>query len=231
MKSKVLLYTIISFIVLTLYSVSVSCQSNEDNYSIKNRWTLKASVSRYKTVFAYGNIFDVGDFWREEENERKLNFKIETNYGVNKFVEIGIYTGFQRYEYEFLNGDTTYLISEDYLDTIYGLSSSLAKSSAPLFGININLHILPFLVDTNICRWDLYLTAKYGGYYFSHKEHYNNNDFIKKYRQEYGLGAGFAYHFRNVMGIFAECCVGQFSLTPLYVEQNFCFRTGISLKF
>ena len=167
------------------------------------------------------------------------NFKVEANYGINKFIELGIFTGFQHYEwlhYEWLDEDFLY--------------DELNESFAPLFGVNANFHILPFLVPAKECRWDLYLTAKYGGCYLPHKELDMPEFEYSKYRHEYGLGLGAGYYFKNIIGIFAEGALGQFfyfykenrilvydptvpsggRLLKLN-DSNFRFRIGIAAKF
>ena len=231
MKPKILLITPIAIITFLLCSLSVNAQE-EYNYSIKNRWTIKASYSRYKTAF-WGDIFvHIGDNFIPDKMRGMSNFKVETNYGINKFIEVGIYTGFQHYEW-----------LEDYSsDIIYERN----RSFAPLFGVNANFHILPFLVQSEKCRWDLYLTTKYGGCYLPHTE-IDQPDFpYKKYRQEYGLGIGAGYYFKNIIGIFAEGSLGQFYyfckfqkayLMPDghlkwvdYTDSNFRFRIGIAAK-
>ena len=226
MNSKNLLFLCIALIFITLFSFSLNAQTDEYNYSVKNRWTLKASISRYKTAFE-GDVFAfVGDNTPVIQNRKMVNFKVETNYGISKFIEIGIYTGFQHYEWVGKDGVIIYQ------DSILTLTEyEMQTGFAPLFGVNINFHILPFLVKSEEGRWDLYLTTKYGGCYLPHKEWdvaYNTDS---KYRHEYGLGIGAGYYFKNIIGLFAESSVGQFSYFPRYAESNFRFRIGIAAKF
>jgi len=111
------------------------------------------------------------------------------------------------------------------------------RGFAPLFGVNANFHILPFLVKSKDCHWDLYLTAKYGGCYLPHVEFEDaDNDYpYGKYRHEYGLGIGICYYFKNIIGLYAEGAVGQFSFYPnpflVDSESNLSFRIGRVLKF
>jgi hypothetical protein len=221
MKSKFFLFPS-AFIVFLLCSLSVSAQTDEYNYSVKNRWTVKASYSRYKTAYNDVVVSHIGDKFDSWQNHKMSNFKVETNYGINKFIELGVFIGFQHYEWMKL-GEIVYQDS-----TLTAWDAELQPGFAPLFGVNVNFHILPFLVKSKECRWDLYLTTKYGGCYLPHKESPDNPD--GKYRQEYGLGMGAGYYFKNIVGIFAESSVGQFSYFPRNVDSNFRFRIGIAAK-
>ncbi|MCL2041870.1 MAG: hypothetical protein FWG84_07520 [Bacteroidales bacterium] len=219
-KNRSFPFILLVFIILPLFSLNA--QTDEYNYSVKNRWTLKASYSRYKTAYDYGVFVSTGDFFDVWQNRKMSNFKVETNYGVNRFIETGIYTGFQHYEWVNLD------------EVKVGEEVPYRESFAPLFGVNLNFHILPFLVPSEKCRWDLYLTAKYGGCYLPHREWEtsdNSFDTDSKYRHEYGLGIGAGYYFKNIIGLFAESSVGQFSYFPRYAESNFRFRIGVAAKF
>jgi len=223
------------FIVLMIISLNlvlVKAQTNDYQYSVKNRWTIKASISSYKTAFWGNASAHIGDFFITSQNRKMANFKVEANYGVNRFIEIGVFTGFQHYEW-----------LEDYSSD---LAEEINRSFAPLFGVNASFHILPFFVKSKKCRWDLYLTTKYGGCYLPHKE-IDQPDFPhSKYRQEYGLGIGIGYYFKNIIGFFAEGSVGQYFYFQRFKrgivvgnslefkdfsDSNFSFRIGIAAKF
>ena len=229
MKTKKLLFTFIAIIAVLLYSPLINAQANNSVYSIKNRWTIKASVSQYRTAFDGDPFMYVGDFFYNDLNRRMINFKVETNYGITKFMEIGFFTGFQHYEWINENSETKNL------------------SFAPLFGANLNFHVLPFFVKSPKCNWDLYLTAKYGGCFLPHKEWESPSNPYSKYRHEYGLGLGIGYYIKNIIGIFVEGSIGQFALFPSMLkvividyqytkittsaaESNFSFRIGIAAK-
>lgn len=223
----------ILIVYFTVYSFSAVAQVENCNYSIKNRWTIKASLSRYKTAFDLDNkgyaIVSIGDFFQDRQNHKMVNFKLETNYGITKFIEVGIFAGFQHYEW--LNEIGVIEIESD----VFIPKFELKKSFAPLFGANINFHVLPFLLKSQKCYWDLYLTAKYGGCYLPYKE-WSTSDFLYgKYRQEYGLGVGVCYYIKNIIGFFAEGSIGQFAFFPNFngvsgSESNLSFRIGIAAK-
>ena len=228
MKPKILLFTFTALIVLLLSSLSVDAQTDEYNYSIKNRWTVKASYSRYKTAYNDVVFAQIGDFFEVWQNVKMTNFKVEANYGINKFIETGIYTGFQCYEW-LIPGE----LIEEVDDIPYFGDTEFRKCYAPLFGVNMNFHVLPFLVKSEACCWDVYLTTKYGGCYIKHTEEEWMIPFRPpqgKYRHEYGIGLGAGYYIKNIIGIYAESSVGQFSYFPKYAESNFRFRIGIAAK-
>jgi len=245
MKTKKTLFASVALVTLLLCSFSVHGQINDSMYSIKNRWTVKASISRYRTAFNNGACFmHVGDFFDILQHRMLANFKVEANYGINKFIEVGCFTGFQHYE--------CLQILENEIDEETGVVIGIGgfkESFAPLFGVTLNFHILPFFVKSQKCYWDLYLTAKYGGCYLPYKE-YEAPDFdypYSKYRHEYGLGLGISYYIKNIMGFFIEGSVGQFALFKSHfemslsngqflktstsgAESNFSFRVGIAAK-
>ena len=222
-------------------SLLVNGQINDYNYSIKNRWTIKSSISRYRSAFQHDVFMFVGDFFDFSANRKKVNFKVETNYGVNKFIELGLFIGFQHYEYLSKTGEFIEIEPDSFIE-VYDLQ----KSFAPLFGATANFHILPFFIKSKSCHWDLYLTAKYGGCYLPHYEMDFTDNPYSRYRQEYGLGLGVSYYIKNIIGFYAEASIGQFAFFPGYVsknfygpycrtstssaESNFSFRIGVAAK-
>jgi len=226
-KNPLIIFILLMFIILQ--TLSVNEQINNYNYSVKNRWTVKASISSYQTAFKGDVLAFVGDNFNPTNMRKMANFKVEANYGINKFIEIGVFTGFQHYEW-----------LKDYSE------ETKNKSFAPLFGVNANFHILPFFVKSKSCRWDLYLTTKYGGCYLPHKEIEHPDFQYSKYRHEYGLGLGISYYIKDIIGIFVEGSVGEYFFFKRFdyavlqgssfvfkdlTDSNFSFRIGIAAKF
>ena len=222
MKTQFHVLTIGLILLLVLLSNSVSCGIDDSiqNYSIKHRWTIKTTVAAYKCWDQDFADVVVGDF-EQAVNVNRANFRMEANYGINKYIEIGIFAGFQHYVYEYPIGE------EEANDTIFSYAI-LKKSYAPVFGINVNFQLLPLFVAEKSCRWDVYLITRYGGCLLPHKEFNYNND--KRYRQEYGVGTGIAYYFGNRIGVNSEFLLGNFSYFHRYVDSKFSFRFGISCK-
>ncbi|MDR1793233.1 MAG: hypothetical protein LBR36_07340 [Bacteroidales bacterium] len=119
------------------------------------------------------------------------------------------------------------------------------RSLSPTFGVQVNFHLLPFLSKNKNCRWDLYLTAKYGAAYliqWNTKEYiadgyaYNEGEPIwrdfnySRYRHEFGVGVGGGVYFRDFFGLYAEGMVGQYSYFPEIFRCNLSFRGGMMFK-
>jgi len=228
MKTKYSLTLFLVLMSIVLQTLSVNGQTNDYNYSVKNRWTVKASISGYKTAFGDAVFAFVGDNFLIAKQRNMTNFKVEANYGINNFIELGIFAGFQHYEW------------------LHWTSVTRNESFAPLFGVNANFHILSFFVKSKKCYWDLYLTTKYGGCYLPHKEIEDTEFLCRKYRHEYGLGLGVSYYIKNIIGIFAEGSIGQYFFFKRFEsyfvqngklvkkdfsDSNFSFRIGIAAKF
>lgn len=185
--------------------------------SVKNRWTIKASVSGYK-CWDKDLFIMFGDFERDN-NVRRVNFRLEADYGLTKHLEVGLFAGFQDYKYvkilEAMNPEETFAI--------------MKRTVAPTFGVGLNFHLLPIFVEEKNCRWDLYLTAKYGGCFLPHVEVDELDDVRTHYAHEYGAGLGIAYYIRNRAGFFAEFMFGNYSYFS-NVQSSSNFRAGITFK-
>jgi hypothetical protein len=181
--------------------------SQAQNYSIKNRWNVKAGYSRYGN-----NTYAIS-----KKNSAKTvqqgssNFRIEGNYGIISCLELGLYAGIMTYPVQSIT-----IAQGFYSDTMgYRLEIEYSPDEmetviAPTFGLNVNFHILPLFVKKEDCRWDLYISAKYGGCFFA-REQYPLQMFNRSYKHEYGAGIGGSVYFWKVFGLFAECSFGQYS--------------------
>ena len=216
------------FLIALLFPLSVYCQQ----YSVKNRWNIKASFSAYKTFrkdlpFMYiGNVDEMELVWA-----KKSNVRVELNYGILNCLEVGVYGGFMNYQgYLFCYDDNENLVDIKF-----------PQCYVPTFGVNVNFHILPLFVKNKKCRWELYIMAKYGGcYLIQWEDPYgiplpDDDPFaepnLKKYRHEYGVGIGGGVYFWNFFGMYFETSFGQYSYWPDILSDNFCCRYGIEFKF
>ena len=217
------------FVLVVLVFVFLSFSYGQ--YSIKNRWNTKLSVSCNRTNEDGGDYFAEIDGIKLHPIRFRFNVRAECNYGVLNWLELGGYLGYIRYQ------NLLYSFKDDKYRTAF----------APTFGVNANVHLLPFFVKNKDCRWEWYLTAKYGGAYlinhipFRSKGYtFNSNNGIgqeleiicgaERYRHIYGIGMGGGVYFKNVFGLYTEVMAGQYSYFPEIVKSPFTIRVGMEFK-
>lgn len=212
---RILVFLTFLFVILSF--------GHAQNYSNKNRWNTKLSLSVNKTNKIYSQRDLLTGF------KPRLNVRTECNYGVLNWLELGCYLGFMRHQTE----------------------HGPCIAFAPTFGMNVNVHLLPFWVKNKDCRWELYLTAKYGGAYLinysptpydaihiypSASRGYDSSFFYAEpnynhYRHEFGVGIGGGVYFWDVFGIYFETLVGQYSYFPELFNSYYTIRAGVEFKF
>jgi len=164
---------------------------------INGRWNLKAGYSRYETgTFQNGKMLKTG------------NYRIEGNYGVTNYIELGTYLGFQKIEIPSINWTDSSVIDNSFVN--------------PLYGINANLHLFPFIIHQKDFRFDLYVTGKFGGVYYNTPDNY----YLHGNMVEYGIGGGASFYIWDHLGLYAEYCYGKY-----YFRDNKNFRYGLTFKF
>lgn len=213
----------ILFVLLGTVSNNVFCGTADTTVgcSVKNRWTIKGSFSGYLCFDRESRVM-FGDFERMN-NASRVNFRLEANYGFCKYMEIGLYAGFQHYKYVKIL-DTFYSSLDEMM-----FNGEFRSMIAPTFGTTLNFHILPIFVKEKNCRWDLYLSAAYGGCYLPHLEFESMDHYYSHYSQEYGIGMGISYYIKNRAGFFAEYRWGNFSFFS-NVHSTSNFRAGFTCK-
>jgi hypothetical protein len=207
-------------------------------YHIYNRWNIKLSASAHRS-----NEVDIPFITMQDDPQMvfrpRLNARVECNYGVLGWVEMGAYVGFMRHL-------ATQREVIDQQNQIFAYPD-IIMAFAPNFGAIVNFHLLHFWVKKNDCRWELYLTAKYGAAYLVKWMGYNNNYGVlrisypvrplwvdpnySRYRHEFGVGIGGGVYFWNLFGVYFEGMVGQYSFFPDMFRSNFSVRAGIEFKF
>jgi hypothetical protein len=187
MKKQSLILIVFIFSCLTL---------DAGDYYIKNRWTVKASTASYPGLLVtnHGQKLSYG------------NYRVEANYGLLNFLEIGGYLGYSRL--------TSYLpVTGPFISE---------NQNTPFFGVNLNLQLLSFIVKRPDFRFDLYLLGRYGGVYYSSPENYYP---YKGFLFQYHHGVGLAFYVRKHIGIFGEYSVG------ILAKSSGNLRYGLCVKF
>ena len=147
--------------------------------------------------------FKVGILTTPSESSNPLNIRIEGNYGIFPFMEAGIYAGYNRFwAFKFPEG------------------GSALKRNGLNYGLNVNIHLLPFLVKQEDFRIDLYASAKAGRYQVFAPEGYVLGN-RKTSGYDYGFYGGLAFYPLKHIGLFGEY---GFGTAP---ELNF----GLTFKF
>ncbi len=217
-------------LILLLLAFFVLSVNYAQNLTVKNRWNIKASYSAYKTYDKDFPFMYIGDVDKMElVYKKKSNVRVELNYGVLNCLEVGVYGGFMNYRGYILYDATP-------------IDIRWKECYAPTFGVNVNFHILPLFVKNEKCRWELYVTAKYGGCYLINWGEGENlvplpdnqpyaDPNLNKYRHEYGIGIGGGVYFWNLFGMYFETSFGQYSYWPDLLSDRFCCRYGIEFKF
>ena len=215
------------YILLAVLGISFSSFSYGQNYSVKNRWSTKLSVSFNRTNEHNDPFIELFS----HPIQSRHNMRAECNYGVLDWLELGGYLGYMRYN------NARYFFREP----MYRIAF------APTFGINANVHLLPFLGAKKDCRWEWYLTAKYGGAYLINHVEFGTKGITfssngvgeefdiyclpNRYRHIFGVGMGGGVYFWNVFGLYAEVMGGQYSYFPEICRSDWTARVGIEFKF
>lgn len=201
MKTKFQFKKIIFLLIVsTLLTFNVSGQ---DSY-IKNRWNFKIGYARYKT----GSYIFKGS---ERKAETVGNYRIEANYGLLNYLEVGAYFGYSKFEFFEITSS---------VDSIFSIKTK--NYNTPFYGINLNFHIFPFLIKRDDFRFDLYVTGKYGGLFFTTPDYY----YLHGHVHEFGIGGGFSFYIWKHLGLYIEYSYGKY-----HYEDNSNLRYGITLKF
>lgn len=196
---------------LTLIAFMFVCLlNNAQNMNEEN----KASFHQYYFRFGYSHYPK-----RDERSSIVPALRAELNYGINRYIETGLYAGMGILE-----------------ALIYKTPSSAYGRIKPIFfyGMNTNFHLVPLILKNDNFRFDGYIATKFGGHYCNiPKGNYpaGGNMF------EYGVGMGVAYYLKRTMGIFAEFSYGYYDYfdEKAFIRYEpvppYALRYGLTMKF
>ncbi|MDR0368554.1 MAG: hypothetical protein LBH82_05370 [Bacteroidales bacterium] len=211
------IFIIISILLGSLSGTTLSAQ---ESY-LKKRWNIKLSCAPYAKNYNK----TVSSNYEKLKADYTADFRLEGNYGVLNFLEVGTYLGYAQYRHAIF--------------TLYDNDNSLVGAVSQdghflSYGVQGNLHIFPFFIKMPDFRFDLYVTAKYGG-----RSSLTSKDY--PYEHEWATGLGFAFYFAKHAGIFAEYSFGKFyikdSIRPIayktlpFFPSKSIVRAGLSIKF
>ncbi len=145
---------------------------------------------------------------RKDMIPKANQFRASVNYGILNFAEIGVYLG-----------------GSDYLQFSQPPNNDIRDAYAPVYGINANAHLLPFLVKKEDFRFDLYLTTKFGGFYCSG----NEIEYFQGAYWQYFIGGGLAFYPTKHIGVFAE--YGYENRAIYNGLSHNAMQIGVALKF
>lgn len=185
-----------STFILIAY-LSLCLVTNAQNSNIKNQWNLKVGYASYPGVYFSnsGVKFTIG------------NYRIEANYGILDFLEVGGHLAYSRYASQFI---------------VLGQGPLYKHLNVPYFGLNVNFHPLSFLIKKPDFWFDFYLLGRYGGcYYASPDDYVPEKGFYSQIRH----GGGLAFYITKHFGLYAE---GSFNNVD-YDQWN--IRGGLSFRF
>lgn len=177
--------------ILTMLFLSTGVYAQDKSF-IKDRWTINASV-----------IPDQKSPGRTPRHE----FKLSAHYGVNKFLESGLYIGTAKYFY----------MIDDY--------NSLGIGDKILYGVSAKAHLLPFVIDAEDFRFDLYLNTRIG------VDHYPETMLpgISGNTFRFHGGAGLAFYPFKHLGLFTE--YGYDNHGILDATDHWSWEFGVVYKF
>jgi len=161
-----------AFLVICLITIPFIKIFTQETY-IKNRLSFKLGNAQYKSPLSDGTF------------RTYAIPKLEANYGINKYAELGIYTGF--------NWES----SQSVMPNIYWN-----------YGINANFHILPFFIKQADSRFDLYISGKLGGIRPLGENTYNP---YHPLWSDYGIYGGVVFYPLDHIGAFIEYGKGSFT--------------------
>ena len=173
------------------------------NSLIKGRYNFKLGYTSYPEEYSHSH--------------RIPNYRLQADYGLLDYLEVGIYTGYSRFSCYNLAGGGDY-----------------GRPAKTLFyGVNLNFNPLTFAIKADDFRFDTYLTAKFGGHYKFIPKNYS----LPRHMTEYSVGIGAAFYIWKHIGVFAEYNYGYFDYfktiyNPSQIPtSSSMLRFGIAYKY
>jgi opacity protein-like surface antigen len=160
------------------------------------QWQLKVSGKPVKSESSIGHTL-----WHAN---------VQAGFMLNRHFETGISFGLQQvYKLQIPPDNIPFLVKDNRLR----------------FEAVANLHLLPFLIDSEKLRFDLYLAGKTG------LQIIESPDTRKNARTSFFLGAGAAYYLFRQIGVFAEYGYRNSSESIRGEDKRSGFMAGVAIRF
>ncbi len=189
---------IILVILIVLASIKLGYAQNP---YLNERLSLKLGHSQTPKFTDWSNDIKMG------------NIRLETNYMFLNFIESGLYLGYSNFR------NIEQPSSTSQTSTFF----SSYQSNALFYGLNTNIHLLPFFVGNKKIRVDLYIGAKMGliSIIATENSMFHGNNF------DYGLLGGANYFITKKWGVYVEYGISK---RLNLKETEPCLRYGIVVK-
>lgn len=183
-----------TFIVLSILLIFTCYSVHAEKLSSNN--ISNDTLKSYKMGDYMNNrlIFKIG-------LSKPLRFNAELNYTFLDILEVGFYTGVDRFVakrdpdsiYVDDSGETK-LVFDGYVPTFHPFTL--------LMGANLNIHLLPLFFSSKKLKFDFYICNKfYTGYAFLPKQ-FTYKSYFLPFHAETGLGL--SYYFNKKWGVYLE---------------------------
>lgn len=161
---------------------------------------------------SFSNLTIEGDyFWLEN---KLPNLQLDYNRNVLNYLSIGGYIGAGLYEEWLFEKDSTSM-SLEYINYTHSLH----------YGLNANFHILPFILEKKLSRFDLYVSGKMGIISLFSTE--SDNIVPKKgHYFDYSIMGGTSFYLSKKFGLFLEAGYKNFEY-----HKGFNTKYGLTLRF
>lgn len=203
--------------------IAILCLSNsgfaQDTW-INKRFTIKTGGGRIYNYSIRGRMVvnnyssPTSYYPKDESNAKSAYSELCLMYGITRYLEVGIHGGFSPFR------------QDAFTDVVI-----------PFYGMNVNLHLLPLLLNVKNYRLDIYMASNIGGLYNYFMENgYTDNKMDGRYTKqapvesghnlEAGIGLGSAFYITRNIGFYSEITLGK------YVSVNkYRWIYGIAIKF
>jgi len=198
---------------------------------------------KYNINFNYGILYSGWSALIAQEWTHKHSMGLEFNYGFTKWLEAGVFFDYAPFKGMKVTSPPYQAESIDWItgDTIKwwtGGGGTWIDHNMFTYGLNANIHILPFVLDNPNFSWfDVYATTKLGMRTVYTKDfvlldpntsHYTK---VKLFENSfyYSIGVGIGFNFSRKLGLMCEY---SYSRPFRVMEEGWDhFRTGEKITY